>query len=101
MWYSQVWKVGGIKPKNTSSKTKLSKNLQWRSKMYVLSLESTSLVFLAWHVNAEFKSFLCTDGHKSRFSITSPELCSYTSSNKSPLWSHLTSGWGRPIKKKN
>lgn len=52
---------------------------------------------VAWHVNTELRSVLWIAGHIRRFSITSPEFCSYWSSTKSPFTSHRTSGCGRPI----
>lgn len=74
-------------------------NSQFMSKTKLVSLGSTSFVFKAWHVNIEFRSDLCTDGQSKRFSITSPELCSYWSSTCKPFMSHRTCGCGRPVEK--
>lgn len=62
----------------------------------LVSLGSTSFVLKAWQVNMELRSLLCIAGHRSRFSITSPELCSYWSSTARPFINHRTAGWGRP-----
>lgn len=71
--------------------------LQCISSMKLFSLGLSNCVFNAWHVNTEFKSLRCTDGHNSRFSITSPELCSFWLSTSSPFTSQRTCGCGRPI----
>lgn len=71
-------------------------NSQCISSMKLFSLGLSNCVFSAWHVNTEFKSLRCTDGHNSRFSITSPELCSFWLSTSSPFTSQRTCGCGRP-----
>lgn len=71
-------------------------NLQCISSTKLVSLGSTRSVLSAWQVNIEFKSLRWMAGHSNRFSITSPELCSYWSSTGNPLMSQRTSGWGRP-----
>lgn len=73
------------------------KYLQCRSSTKLLSLASTSGVFIAWQVNIEFKSDLCTWGHINRFSVKSPVCCSTCSSTISPFTSHRTCGDGRPV----
>lgn len=48
-------------------------------------------------MNIALRSDRCTAGHSSRFSITSPVLCSYWSSTSTPLTSQRTCGCGRPV----
>uniref|UniRef100_A0A182JKH0 Uncharacterized protein n=1 Tax=Anopheles atroparvus TaxID=41427 RepID=A0A182JKH0_ANOAO len=55
-----------------------------------------SFVFIVWQVKMEFRSLRWIVGQSSRFSMTSPEFCSYCSSTVTPLISHRTSGCGRP-----
>lgn len=66
-----------------------------------VSLGSTFLLFTAWHVNTEFKSWRPMAGQDSLFSMTSPVLCSYSSSTRTPFTNHRTVGSGRPIFQKN
>lgn len=75
--------------------------LQCRSSTKLISLGSTSGVFIAWQVNIEFKSDLCTWGHINRFSVKSPVCCSTCSSTISPFTSHRTCGVGRPVINRN
>lgn len=92
-----------LKRKQTAAKNKAKysiRNSQFMSKTKLVSFGSTSFVFSAWHVKIEFKSDLCTDGHRRRFSITSPELCSYWSSTCKPFISQRTWGCGRPVNEK-
>uniref|UniRef100_A0A182TYV2 Uncharacterized protein n=1 Tax=Anopheles melas TaxID=34690 RepID=A0A182TYV2_9DIPT len=67
----------------------------------LVSFGSTSFVFIVWQVKMAFRSLRCIVGQSSRFSMTSPEFCSYWSSTITPLISHRTSGCGRPKKVKN
>lgn len=79
----------------------IKKYLQCRSSTKLISLASTSGVFIAWQVNIEFKSDLCTWGHINRFSVKSPVCCSTCSSTISPFTSHRTCGVGRPVINRN
>uniref|UniRef100_A0A182IK73 Uncharacterized protein n=1 Tax=Anopheles atroparvus TaxID=41427 RepID=A0A182IK73_ANOAO len=72
-------------------------NLRCKSRTKLLSFGSTSSVLVAWQVKMEFRSERWIAGQSSRFSMTSPELCSYCSSTRMPLMSHLTEGCGRPL----
>ena len=72
--------------------------LQCKSSTKLLSLGSTSIVFMAWQVKIELRSARDTAGHSSLFSITSPELCSTSSSTTRPFTNHRTFGVGRPGK---
>lgn len=78
----------------------LAVDLRCKSRTKLLSFGSTSSVFVAWQVKMEFRSERWIAGHSNRFSMTSPELCSYCSSTSMPLMSHLTDGCGRPAKER-
>lgn len=78
-----------------------SKYLRYISNTRRFSRGATAFVLAARHVNTEYKSCLCSDGHSRRFSMMLPELCSYSSSTRLPFMNQETSGWGRPENTKN
>lgn len=69
---------------------------QYNCNITVEILGSMSMVFTAWHVKRLSRSLLATAGHVRRFSMTSPALCSYSSSTSTPFTSHRTEGSGWP-----
>lgn len=74
----------------------LSNNLQNISSTNESSLGGTSLELAAWQVKTAAQSARRMAGHSRRFSMTSPVLCSYSSSTSTPFTSHRTDGSGRP-----
>lgn len=75
---------------------KKQNHLRYISRTKRFSRGATAFVFSARHVNTEYRSDRCSEGHRRRFSMMLPEFCSYSSSTKFPFMNQDTSGWGRP-----